>query len=138
MSGTTFLALLALYAFVAMKVEEWTTISLLGFKLKTPLLYLDHPGAYVLTRWTLFTVVAIASFNTQDLPWYAGIGALFLVAFSVDFIAHRRAFNSFRRVYRYLAEAESDPNELADIEAGARITNSELKARLALARKYAT
>jgi hypothetical protein len=135
MSSYVFLLLLAIFSLVAIKVEEWATISALGFDLEVPLLYLTHRVLYAIARWVLFVIAALCSV-VAVIPWYVGIVATCMVAMAANVIAHRLAFNTFRRIHRFLAETESDPSERAGMDAGARITNAELKARLLLVRKH--
>lgn len=138
MSASLFLVLLLIYAIVAVKVEEWTTIFLLGFRIETPQGFLARPGIYIFLRRALFVSAILAAITTSAFPWYVGFLALVAIACIAILIGRKLAYNNFRRVHRFLAEDETDPKELAAIEAGARLTDKELKARLVLAKKYST
>lgn len=136
MPDIVFLLLVALYAGVAMKVREWVTISLLGFKLETPQLFLEQPWAYGLVRVLLFLVTAAIAFAIASAPWYAGIAALVVVDVAANLVGRRKAYATFRKLHLYLAESETDPQKKASLEAGARITDKELTARLNLLKGF--
>ena len=137
MSGTMFFVLLAVYAIVALKVEEWLTISVLGFRIETPQGFLEHPGAYTSVRLLLLVAAGLSAFITHSLLWYIGILVVAFAKFVAEYFGRKKAYASFRRLHRLLAADETDPNELAELEAGARLTDKELKARVALAREFA-
>ena len=144
MAEALFVTLVALYAIVAVKVDQWFTISRLGFKSYTPQLFLNNPRIYQVTRMVLFGAAGIALFVTTAIPWYFGVIALAVVWLGAFWIGRRAAFNTYRQIHREMIEYEdavkvSDPSEYArildgvapsarraELEEGARRTDQEL------------
>lgn len=148
MSETLFFTLAALYAVVAIKVDQWYTISSLGFKLETPELFLSHPKFYHRTRMLLFAAAVAVLFFTHTIQWYLGVVGLAGIWLGAFWIGRNLGFADFRRVHREIIEDDknlkiSDPAEyartvavedpalrLAELERGARTTNRELIDRI--------
>lgn len=154
MGGTLFVLFLGIYLLVATKVNEWTIISTLGFKLQAPLGFLQRPHLYFLGRTALFWVAATTAVLGESPPLYKAVPAL-LLAWAVSiWLGRRRGFEAYRQTYRELLAYEdqvqnSNPAEYremlqgedpathrADLEAGATTTNRDLKERLRIAAKY--
>lgn len=136
MPDIVFLFLVVLYAWVATKVREWVTISLLGFKLETPQLFLERPWVYGLVRALLFLVTTATAFAIASAPWYAGVALIVVVDVTASLVGRKKAYATFRKLHQYLAEHETDAEKKASLEAGARITDKELTARLNLLRAF--
>jgi len=71
MTEFLFVILTVVYAVVAIKVDQWSTISYLGFKTETPQLFLSNPSLYHRTRILLFsaTVVSGRCRSSRGLAW---------------------------------------------------------------------
>lgn len=149
MADTIFFVLIATYATVAMKVDQWQTIALLGFKLETPLRFLQHPNHYHSIRIFLFILcVVVASYFITSIAWYIGLAILASASLSAFWLGRKAAFNDYRRIHREMISAEEslkvtdpeaytqlvageDPNiRRAELEAGSRISDQELLERL--------
>lgn len=148
MDGGLFVALVLAYAIVAIKVDQWFTISCLGFKSETPQLFLTNPKLYQGVRILLFAAAVVTLFYARNIPWYLGAAVLAVVWLGAFWIGRILAFADFRRIHREMMEYDenlknSDPEEyarqvaeggpasrLADLEQGARISNQELYERV--------
>lgn len=144
MSEALFVALAAVYAVVAIKVDQWFTISRLGFKTETPQLFLTNSRLYHRTRILLFAGAVITLFFAPAIPWYVGIAGLSAVWLGAFWIGRKFAFNTYRQIHREMIEYEdnvkvNDPAEYAQIlgeedsstrraelEKSVRITDREL------------
>ena len=140
--------LVFLYAFVAIKVDQWQTISILGFKSETPELFLRSPRAFHTVRILLFLCALAASYLAKGLAGYISFVALAATWLGAFWIGRKLAFNSYRKIYREMIEYDeqtkaSDPAEYArmtegedprvrraDLEAGTRISDTELIAKV--------
>lgn len=144
MAEVLFIIIALVYAVVAIKVDQWFTISRLGFKLETPPAFLRDSTIYHNARMVLFGGAVIALFFTSAIPWYVGMGGLFVLWLGAFWIGRKLAFNAYRQVYREMIEDEdrlkiSDPAQYseilgdedpsthrAELENGARRTDREL------------
>lgn len=121
-----FLVFLSLYLVVGIKIDQWTTISLLGFKLQTPLLFLTNPRFYNLVQWLIFAATAACIFGAT-FAWYFGAGALLVAWFTTTWVGQRLAFNRFRAVCLEVADhAETEEDRASALES-ARKSNTELR-----------
>ncbi|MEI7678346.1 MAG: hypothetical protein WCK07_03025 [Betaproteobacteria bacterium] len=148
MTEFLFVILTVVYAVVAIKVDQWSTISYLGFKTETPQLFLSNPSLYHRTRILLFSATVAALFLAHAIPWYLGAAGLAGVWLGAFWIGRSLGLSDFRRIHREMIEYDndlkvSDPDEyarqvaedgqasrLAELEKGARITNQELLERI--------
>lgn len=154
MDDELFWILTAAYAVVAIKVDQWFTISRLGFKTETPQLFLTNPKAYHWVRMLLLAASVAALFFSSTVLWYWGaavLGALWLGAF---WIGRKMAFRAYRRIHREMSEYEeslkgSDSSEYegvvsgedpatrrAELEKGAHMTDQELVERVERSLKW--
>lgn len=154
MADTLFLVFAVMYAVVAIKVDQWQTISMLGFKSETPQMFLQSPRIYHQTRVALFTGAVVASYFATTIPWYIALGIVAATWFGGFWLGRKFAFNTFRQVHRDLISYEesiknSDPNEYAllihgedpethraELEAGARISEEKLLERIERSLKW--
>ncbi len=145
-----FVVLAATFAFVAMRVFEWTTISSLGFKLAVPQGFLDHPVLYKLLMIGLFIAAMAASIVPGSPPLHKAVVVLAGTWGAAWWLGRSNAFDTFRRIHQELLEyesglGESDPAEYQrimrepganqrqqELEAGARKSNKELRDMLRL------
>ena len=148
MAEPLFVTLVVMYAVVAIKVDEWFTISRLGFKTETPQLFLTNSRLYHRTRILLFAGAVIALFFAPAIPWYFGAAGLFTVWLGAFWIGRKFAFNKYRQVYREMIEDgdnlkinnptaysemygdEDTSLRRAELERGTRITDRELVERV--------
>lgn len=144
MAEAIFVALVAVYAVVAIKVDEWFTISRLGFKTETPQLFLTNSQLYHRARILLFAGAVISLFFALAIPWYVGVVGLFAVWLGAFWIGRKLAFNRYRQVCREMIEdgdnlkindpaaysemygQENSSIRRAELERGVRITDREL------------
>ncbi len=135
MINVFFLIFLSLYLVVGIKIDQWTTISLLGFKFQTPQLFMINPRIYNVVRWLIF-VATVACIFGITFAWYFGAGALLIAWFATTWIGQRLAFNRFRAVCLEVAEhAETEENRTDALES-ARKSNAELRDMAILMNKY--
>lgn len=124
MTDALFLVLIALYAVVATKVDQWFTISRLGFKSYTPQGFIERPGLYHKTRVALFASSAVALIFAIAVPWYFGAVALAVVGLGAFWVGRKLAFSTYRQIHRELIEYESDL-KMKDPEEYARLMQGE-------------
>ncbi|MEX2327626.1 MAG: hypothetical protein WD558_07830 [Pseudomonadales bacterium] len=154
MADYLFWFLIALYALVAVKVDQWFTISRLGFKTETPILFLTNPKAYHWTRMLLFGAAIAALLFASNLALYSGAVALVAVWLGAFWIGRKMAFSAYRRIHREMIADEEDmkvldPEEYermfagedpvvhrAYLEKGARMTDRELIERIERVMKW--
>ncbi|OGV77140.1 MAG: hypothetical protein A3I83_06055 [Methylotenera sp. RIFCSPLOWO2_02_FULL_45_14] len=143
MLDIVFVVLFASYFIVAAKVEQWNTISILGFKSYTPEGFLRAPKVYMLVSAFLFSILFVFSFFTENIPLYI---SLFLVVIGwgvVQIVGRKQAFNNYREVHADLyasggqfLDAPYNQEELAELAVESRITDKELHAKLIKFRKW--
>ena len=139
-----FFILTGVYCLVAVKVDQWFTISRLGFKSETPEFFLTRPQAYHWVRIALFVGSVAALLLESAVPWYWGLAVLFLVWLGAFWLGRRLAFRTFRRIHREMIQldeslkiadpaeyermiSDEDPEERrVALEKGARMTDVEL------------
>ena len=130
-----FLVFLSLYLFVGINIDQWITISLLGFKLQTPEFFMTNPRTYDVVRGLILAATAACLFGVT-FAWYFGAGALLVAWFTTTWIGQRLAFNTYRTVWLELAEhAETEDDRTSALEY-ARKSNTELRDMVMLMHKY--
>ena len=132
----TFIILAVLYALLSIKIDEWITISALGFSSETPRLFLETPRFYDVLRTILFLSTVGACFGLTEVPWYAGIGVLILVWMVVGLIGRNKAFNNYRKILREIAASAETPEDASRYELSSRKTDKELIEMVRLSMKY--
>jgi hypothetical protein len=135
MTDIAFIVFLLLYLVVGIRVDQWITISLLGFKMATPLQFLKNPRVYDYARIAVF-VVATATLLNVSFPWYFGAGALAAAWFITTWIGQRLAFNEYRRICQHLADTAETTDERSSALQSARKTNSELRDMAMMMNKF--
>lgn len=115
-----------LYAIVSAKVDEWITISALGFKSETPMMFLQNPRIYDVVRSILFLGAAASCFGMEAIPWYAGLIALAIIWLIAGSIGRKKAYAKYRQVLREMIEFAETPEEKEEYEAASRKTDEEL------------
>jgi hypothetical protein len=122
----TFFILAVLYTLVSVKVDEWITISSLGFKSETPMKFLQKPRFYDVVRSALFLAAIATSFGMVDIPWYIGLVILAVLWFAAGSIGRKKAFNKYRQILREMMACAETPEEQAEYEKASNKTNQEL------------
>lgn len=126
MAEFIFLVLTMLFAVVFVKVDEWITISALGFKSETPPMFLRREGVYIVGRLILWFLAAAVSFAMTFIPWFAGIATLVVVWLGAGFVGQKKAFNHYRRILREMMESADTPEQKAEYETEAKKSDKEL------------
>jgi hypothetical protein len=135
MIDLTFLVFLSLYLLVGIKIDQWITISLLGFKSETPELFMTNPRIYDVVRRLIFAATAACLLGVS-FAWYFGAGALLVAWLTTTWIGSRLAFNTFRAVCLDVAEhAKTEEDRTSALES-ARKSNAELRDKAMLMNKY--
>lgn len=130
MIDAIFVGLVVLYTMFAAKVDEWITIAALGFKLETPQGFLKHPRAYDVVRSAIFLVAASTLFWTRYIPWYIGLVVLAGAWLAAGRVGQRKAFATYRQVWREGLEDAGTPDDRVWREAESKRTDEELRERL--------
>lgn len=96
-----------LYVVISMKVKQWETITILGFKTETPEGYLRNPGAYNLTRLFCFLIAVIgAIFSSYKYSATIGFPVLGILWFFVNNRGIDRGIKEYRRVMKETVNSE--------------------------------
>jgi hypothetical protein len=131
-----FLVLVVLYTLVATKVDEWITISALGFKIETPLMFLQKPRFYDVVRSALFLGAIATTVGMSTIPWFMGLGILALVWLGAGWVGRKKAFKNYRRILLEMVEQAETPKEKAELEAASKKTDQELMDMVQMSMKY--
>ena len=115
-----------LYAVVSIKVDEWITISALGFKTETPMMFLQNPKLYEVVRSVLFLGAVVSCFGMKALSWYVGLIALAVIWLTAGSIGRKKAFARYRQVLKEMVEFAETPEEKEKYDTASRKTNEEL------------
>ena len=134
MFDVIFFLLVLLYIVVSIKVEEWITISAIGFKIETPEMFLKHPRAYDVVRSALF-IGAIAAFFAMYTRYVGGI-TLAVAWLGAGWIGRKKAFNNYRRILREMMDTAENDQERAEYEAASKKTDEELMNIVQMSMKY--
>jgi hypothetical protein len=119
-------ALLLLYVFLGVRVDQWTTIKILGFGSETPQAFLENPGGYALLRNALFLATA-GSLIGASIPWLLGLGLLGAGWFATTWIGQALAFRSYRNIFAELAQnSETEEDRRFALDQGNK-SNAELR-----------
>ncbi|MCK5000396.1 MAG: hypothetical protein KAS23_12705 [Anaerohalosphaera sp.] len=129
-----FFVLVILYTLVSAKVDEWITISALGFKMETPEMFLKHPRYYDVIRSALF-LSAIAVFFAMSTK-YAGGGIIALAWFGAGWVGRKKAFKNYRQIIREMKFHEEDKEQRAKYESELNKTDQELMEMVQTSMKY--
>ena len=118
--------LAVLYGLVSVKVDEWITISALGFKSETPMMFLQKPRFYDVARSALFLCAVASSFGMVAIPWYVGLIVLAVVWLTAGSVGRKKAFAKYRQILREMITSSETPDERAEYEAASQKTDQEL------------
>lgn len=136
MAELIFVILTVLYSLVSAKVDEWITISTLGFLGQTPVMFLERPRLYYVVRSALFIVAVAVSFATTFARWYICLAILAGVWLGAGCVGRRKAFNTYRRILREMMEQADSPEQRAEYEAASKRNDQELLQRVQMHRGY--
>jgi len=127
MAESIFVVFAVLYFLVATKVEEWYTISLLGFRICTPEYYLLKPHLYHYTSWGLFWFAALSCIWFSIFPCSWGVLALLVLFVLSGIRGQGAAFKTYRLLLGEMLETAEDEGTRSGIAEGLRKTNSDLR-----------
>lgn len=125
-----FIGLTLTYFWFGAKVDQWITISALGFKSETSRGFLEQPRTYDMIRAALFFAALVCLFGTKEIPWYIGAIVLAVTWFATTWIGQRKAFSTYRRICREGIQDAATPKDKAWREGEARRSNAELRDRI--------
>ncbi len=121
-----FLLLVALYFTISIKIDYWTTISILGFKSETPMLFLQKPKYYESVRGVLFLSAIGLSFMTNIFPWYANLAFLAFIWLCAGSIGRKQAFSMYRNILKQMLEHAETKEEKDRYLTEIQLTNEDL------------
>lgn len=120
MANYIFIVSCVIYTIIYFNVGIWMIMKLEGFRLSTPLKFIQNEGAYHIITWVFFLTAFISSFWLTWLPWWTGIIIIILLnraisIFSRNFglIKYRKALDKlYGSKHTSLEEKESIKEEL--------------------------
>lgn len=121
-----FISLVVSYVLVSSKVDEWITISALGVKSETPLMFLKKPRFYDVVRSALFIVAAILVFAMEDIPWFMAAVVLAGAWLAAGWRGRKKAFSKYRHILRDMAQRAETPQEKTQYEAESKKDDQQL------------
>jgi len=126
MAEIVFIVFVVLYALLAVKVDEWYTISALGFKIATPMMFLKKPWMYSVIRSALFLATVGITFFITFVPWYISLVILAVVWFVAGVVGRIKAFNKYRQILHEMMEDSDSPDRRTELEILLNKTDKEL------------
>lgn len=126
MAEFIFLVLTILFSVVSAKVDEWITISALGFKSETPPMFLRWEGVYIVGRLILWLLAAAVSFAMTFIPWYTGLVILVIAWLGAGRVGKKKGFNAYRRILREMMESADTPEQKAEYETESKKSDQDL------------
>ncbi len=121
-----FVLLALLYTVVSVKIDEWITISALGFKSETPLMFLKWPRLYDVVRFALLLLAVMVALAMEELPWYMGLVVLGAAWLGAGWIGRKKAFKNYRQILQQMMHSAEAPDEKHQYEAESKKTDEEL------------
>jgi len=131
-----FIIFTMLYTLVSVKVDEWITISALGFKSATPMMFMQNPKIYDFVRSILFFGALAVSFMTPDMPWITGVIILVIVWLAAGSIGRKKAFSVYRRILREMMATADTDSERVKYKEYSQKTDQELADMVETSMKY--
>jgi|TARA_B110000902_G_C13818576_1_gene402735 hypothetical protein len=131
-----FLVITVGYGRISVLVDTWLTISALGFKSETPLMFLQNPRFFGFMRSVLFVGAIALSFGFTKIPWYFGLIVLVVIWLIAGSIGRKEAYSSYRRILKEMMETAETAEERAEYEAASVKTNEELADMVETSMKY--
>jgi hypothetical protein len=131
-----FIILTALYALVSVKVDGWITISALGFKSETPMMFIQNPKIYDFVRSILFLGALAISFVTPNMSWITGVISLAVVWLAAGSIGRKKAFAVYRRILREMMAAADTDSDRVEYKEASQKTDHELADMVESSMKY--
>ncbi|NLT51241.1 MAG: hypothetical protein GXX85_10020 [Ignavibacteria bacterium] len=128
--------LTVLYAIVSVKVEEWITISALGFKGATPMMFLQNPIFYKVVRGVFFLGAVASCFGLVAVPWYVGLLVLAVVWLAAGALGRKKAFAKYRQILQEMMASAESSEERAKYESESQKSNQELMDKVKFSMKY--
>ena len=131
-----FIVFTILYALVSVKIDGWITISALGFKSETPMMFIENPMIYDVVRSILFLRALAISFMTPDMPWVIAVIILVIVWLAAGSIGRKKAFSVYRRILRDMTSAADTDSDRAGYKEYSQKTDQELAEMVETSMKY--
>jgi hypothetical protein len=131
-----FLIISVLYARIAVQVDTWITISALGFKSETPLMFLQNPRFFDFVKSILFLGAIALSFGFTEIQWYFGLIILVVIWLIAGSIGRKRAYSLYRQILKEMMETAETAEQRAEYEAASKKTNEELADMVETSMKY--
>lgn len=143
MSDFIFLLLFFLFLLVQVKLEQWSTISTLGFKSHTPEGFLRHPEIYVRVYFVILFAFFVSSLITVAIPVYISLPIVLFAWLSAFAYGKKKGFDDFRAIHHNMLlygnryrEIPYTKEELSEIDAASNMSNKELLAMLMKFRRW--
>jgi hypothetical protein len=121
---------------VSVKIDGWITISALGFKSETPMMFIQNPKIYDFVRSILFLGALAVSFITPDMPWITGVITLVVVWLAAGSIGRKKAFSVYRRILREMMAAVDTDSDRVEYKEASQKTDQELADTVETSMKY--
>ena len=131
-----FLVITVGYGRISVLVDSWLTISALGFKSETPLMFLQNPRFFGFMRSVLFVGAIALSFGFTNIPWYFGLIVLVVIWLIAGSLGRKKAYSLYRRILKEMMETAETDEERAEYEAASVKTNEELADMVETSMKY--
>ena len=111
-----FLVLVLIYFLFSLKLEEWLTISRLGFLSETPEGFIKNPRAYFYIAYSILIVAVIVSIRTTVFPWYVSLGIIIFCFFASGIKGRIKAIKLYKEIISDLLKTEKDPETIKYIK----------------------
>ncbi len=122
-----FAILTVIYIIIAIKVDQWITISALGFKSETPAAFLRSPGIYNVVRSVFFIAAASSTFLIKTFPGYIGLLVLLVIWLVARLLGRRLAFNQYRYIMSEMENCTETKKEKSELIKEVRKSDQELQ-----------
>jgi hypothetical protein len=131
-----FLVITVGYGRISVLIDTWVTISALGFKSETPLIFLQNPRFFGFMRSVLFLGAIALSFGFTEVQWYFGLIVLFVIWLIAGSIGRKKAYSLYRHILKEMMDTAESAEERAEYKAASVKTNEELADMVETSMKY--
>jgi len=101
-----FVIIVLIWIVVSQQVTYWAVITALGFRIETPLLFMEKDYVYFLVSWVLFlATVGLVLFQTLLAPWIQFIVVLITKAIVKNF-GQKRACARYRQIIKEMRQEQ--------------------------------
>ena len=116
-----------IYILIAIKIDQWITISALCFKSETPVAFLRNPGIYNVVRSVILVAAASSALLLNIFPWYIGLLVLLIIWLGASWVGRRLAFERYRCIMSEMVNCAETEDEKLEYLKEARRSNQELQ-----------